>query len=175
MTRPYTPTMRRIADMLADLNISLTPTGLRAAEAALSRLGLAIVPTRGPEFEAEIARLQVAERERIARMLEFEAETLPCAEDAAVTRGNAMLVRGDGSYDETEEIEARISAAEREIAERDAEIARLRDALTAAADTMEAIRLTLIAHLAEPERTAFWAAVQGRDAARSALTPETKA
>ena len=37
-----------------------------------------------------------AERERIAVALEAEADLLPCAEDAAVTRSNAALIRAIG-------------------------------------------------------------------------------
>lgn len=88
----------------------------------------------------ERSAIGVTERERIARMLEHEAEMLPCAEDAAVTRANAMLVRGDGSYDEAEGIEARIVAAERERDRLAAENARLLGLLWFAWSEFNAIR-----------------------------------
>lgn len=43
-----------------------------------------------------------AERERIAVALEAEADLLPCAEDAAVTRSNAALIRADFSYEDAD-------------------------------------------------------------------------
>ena len=43
-----------------------------------------------------------AERERIAVALETEADLLPCAEDAAVTRSNAALIRADFSYEDAD-------------------------------------------------------------------------
>lgn len=43
-----------------------------------------------------------AERERIAVALETEADILPCAEDAAVTRSNAALIRADFSYEDAD-------------------------------------------------------------------------
>lgn len=42
--------------------------------------------------------------EHIVTGLDAEAECLPCSEDAAVTRGNAALVRANFSYDEAERI-----------------------------------------------------------------------
>lgn len=42
--------------------------------------------------------------------------------------------------------------------------------LSEAGDAFEAIRITMVNHLNEPERTAFWAAVSGRNNARTALS-----
>lgn len=58
------------------------------------------------------AQIRADEREKIARDLECEADLLPCAEDAAVTRANAALIRAKMSYavafdGETEEIESK--------------------------------------------------------------------
>lgn len=50
------------------------------------------------------------------------------------------------------------------------EIERLRNALESAQASFEVIRLILIKNLTEPERGAFWKAVQARDAIRSLLT-----
>ena len=46
-----------------------------------------------------------AERKRIANRLAEEADLSPCAEDAAVYRGAAWLVRADFSYEEAERLE----------------------------------------------------------------------
>lgn len=48
----------------------------------------------------------IAERERIADLLEDEADTTPCLEDAMVTRSNAHLIRADFSYEEAERLAA---------------------------------------------------------------------
>lgn len=48
--------------------------------------------------------------------------------------------------------------------------ARIREALDIAAQQFEAVRKLLVKDLDEPGRSAFWAAVRGRDAAREALT-----
>lgn len=47
----------------------------------------------------------LAERERIAKGLEAEAENSPCAEDASVHRGAAWLVRADFSYEEADRLQ----------------------------------------------------------------------
>lgn len=49
-------------------------------------------------LRAELERARAEEREQIARALEYEASVMPCDEDAAVTRGNAALVRANFSY-----------------------------------------------------------------------------
>ena len=54
---------------------------------------------------AERERATLAERERISKALDDEADVIPCAEDAMVTRGNALLVRADFSYEEADRIE----------------------------------------------------------------------
>lgn len=51
----------------------------------------------------------------------------------------------------------------------DAQVAGLRRALQNAETAFEAIRLILIKNLGEPERSAFWKAVSGRDEASRAL------
>lgn len=43
--------------------------------------------------------IRADEREKIAKELEAEADMLPCAEDANVTRSNAALVRAKFSYE----------------------------------------------------------------------------
>lgn len=52
----------------------------------------------------EVASAIAAERERIAAALDEEAETTPCAEDAAVVRDCARLVRADFSYEAAERL-----------------------------------------------------------------------
>lgn len=47
-----------------------------------------------------------AERERIVKALEEEADLIPCAEDAMVTRANARLIRADFSYEEADKLAA---------------------------------------------------------------------
>jgi hypothetical protein len=46
----------------------------------------------------------LAERERIAKALEDEADVTPCEEDANVTRELALLVMADFSYDRLDEL-----------------------------------------------------------------------
>lgn len=63
-------------------------------------------------------------------------------------------------------------AANKAIAALEAQLAAKGGAVVAmerAADTFEEIRLLLVHRLNEPERSAFWAAVEGRDAIRSAF------
>lgn len=60
------------------------------------------------------ARLETVEaetRERIAAALDEEADLIPCAEDAMVTRSNARLVRANFSYEDAERLEAEEDAA----------------------------------------------------------------
>ncbi len=57
------------------------------------------------QSELDTSELVSAERERIATCLEEEADLIPCAEDAEVTRGNALLVRADFSYEEADRLE----------------------------------------------------------------------
>lgn len=52
-----------------------------------------------------------------------------------------------------------------------AEIERLHKALTQAEASFEFIRLKLIRHLEEPERSSFWRAVEARDAIRALALP----
>lgn len=54
----------------------------------------------------------LAERERIAAGLEYEADMSPCSEDASVLRGAAWLVRADFSYDDAERLQIAAEAAE---------------------------------------------------------------
>ena len=51
-----------------------------------------------------MARAVLAERERIAQAMEYEASVTPCSEDAMVTRSNATLVRANFSYEDAERI-----------------------------------------------------------------------
>ena len=44
------------------------------------------------------------ERERIASALDYEASTIPCTEDAMVTRSNARLIRANFSYEDAEKL-----------------------------------------------------------------------
>lgn len=59
-----------------------------------------------------------------------------------------------------------------DLAAKDAEIERLREALEACEQQAESIRLIFINHLEEPERSAFWKAVNIREFARAALHQE---
>jgi hypothetical protein len=52
-----------------------------------------------------------------------------------------------------------------------AEPGEMREALKWADRAFEFIRLKLVNHLSEPERSAFWKAVQGRDLVRASLSP----
>jgi hypothetical protein len=54
--------------------------------------------------ELDISDQILAERERIAAALNDEADLIPCAEDAEVTRSNARLVRADFSYEEADRL-----------------------------------------------------------------------
>ena len=59
------------------------------------------------------ARLETVEaetRERCAAALDEEADLIPCAEDAMVTRSNARLVRADFSYEDAERLESEEAA-----------------------------------------------------------------
>ncbi|WP_370677577.1 hypothetical protein [Pleomorphomonas sp. PLEO] len=69
--------------------ISLIPDNVRDVAKAAYEAGT---------FEA-IAKAILAERERIAAALDEEADLIPCAEDAMVTRSNARLVRADFDYE----------------------------------------------------------------------------
>lgn len=61
------------------------------------------------------------------------------------------------------------------LAAKDSEIAQLREALMACEKQAEEIRLIFLTHLDEPERSAFWKAVNIREFARAALTqPDAK-
>lgn len=73
---------------------------------------------RAEKAEAEVtalrARLETVEaetRERIAAALDEEADLIPCAEDAMVTRSNARLIRANFSYEDAERLEAEEDAA----------------------------------------------------------------
>lgn len=63
-----------------------------------------------PQFAAgvdigEVVRfIRMKERERIAAALDEEADVIPCAEDAMVTRSNARLVRADFSYEDADRL-----------------------------------------------------------------------
>jgi hypothetical protein len=46
----------------------------------------------------------LAERERIAAALDFEASVTPCSEDAVVVRDCARLVRADFDYEVAEKL-----------------------------------------------------------------------
>ena len=56
--------------------------------------------------------------------------------------------------------------------EQQAELARLSEALRKAADRFDEIRVILIEHLDEPERNAFWKAVNGREFCRHSLAAQ---
>lgn len=56
------------------------------------------------ENEIDISDQIAAERERIAKALDEEADLSQCAEDAVVVRDCARLVRADFSYEEAERL-----------------------------------------------------------------------
>lgn len=56
------------------------------------------------ENELDISDQIAAERVRIAARLDEDADLIPCAEDAEVTRSNARLVRADFSYEEADRL-----------------------------------------------------------------------
>lgn len=64
--------------------------------------------------EEEIQAAVLAERERIARALDYEADVGGCMEDNVVMRDAAWLVRADFSYDEVERLMAVAEAEDRE-------------------------------------------------------------
>ena len=59
-----------------------------------------------PAIEAFAAEAATAERERIIRGIDEEADTTPDHEDAMVTREHALLIRADFSYHKLDELKA---------------------------------------------------------------------
>lgn len=100
----------------------------------------------------------------------------------------------DEAADEIANLRAQLASAEKSIREQagmeyfgqrfdrvldraeraETQLASARKALESSEKSFEAIRLTLIKNLHEPERLAFWEAVQARDAIRAALTDEKR-
>jgi hypothetical protein len=58
------------------------------------------------QHKAALDAAVLAERERIARAVDYEAEVCPCEEDAKVLRGTSRLIRANFSYDDAERLEA---------------------------------------------------------------------
>ena len=98
-----------------------------------------------------------------------QVEALTKERDEQIAETRTLIRLGDKHR------EAMIAIQEREttlIKERDALRALLREAgeaLTLIEAETERARIALISSLCEPERTAFWAAVQSRDRARAVL------
>lgn len=68
--------------------------------------------------------------------------------------------------------QSRAEAAEAELTTLRARLAKMEEALTFASGAFETIRLNLVHNLNEPERSAFWGAVQARTKVDAALTEE---
>ena len=62
-------------------------------------------------LRTKLETVEAETRERIAAALDEEADLIPCAEDAMVTRSNARLVRANFSYEEAERLEVEEDAA----------------------------------------------------------------
>ena len=84
-----------------DCSVSSEDMALIAAAPALRDTVAALADLADAQAQ-EIAKLREAlagERERIASNLDTEADVTPCAEDAAVVRSCARLVRADFSHE----------------------------------------------------------------------------
>lgn len=71
-----------------------------AAQIVLTREALAALP----EVQAIVRQAVEAERGRIISALRYEADVIPCSEDAMVTEGCADLIEANFCYDEAERI-----------------------------------------------------------------------